>query len=867
VSDPEPPPSPPRGRGPRAPLPIDELLPDIVAGLRASRSLVVEAPPGAGKTTRVPLALLEAGLAQGGEILVLQPRRLPARLIADHIAAELGEAPGQTVGYTVRFEDVSGPRTRLRFITEGLLTRRLLSDPTLTGVAAVVLDEFHERHLASDLGLALSAQLQVRRPELRLVVMSATLEADPVRAFLGGCPSVRSSGRLHPIRYEHLPAADDRPLAEQVAGAVRRYLRDEPAGGDVLVFLPGAAEIRRCGDALAPLAGSHDLLVLPLHGELSPAEQARAVQPATRRKVILSTNVAETSVTIDGVTAVIDSGLARLAAHSSWTGLPTLTVGKISQASAEQRAGRAGRTRPGCAIRLYTRHDLESRRPYDLPEVARLDLAESLLVLHALGVRSPASFAWFEPPPPPALAAAEELLRRLEAVDGEGALTETGRSMLRFPLHPRLARLLVEAERQGVGEQAAALAALINERDIDERARVVLRGSGPAGDDNEEMDLLARLDRFHQARAQRFSGDALRRLGLNRRAVEAAERARRQLAGQVRSERARPTSLEETDRALALATLAAFPDRVARRRVAGGREAVLSAGGSARVGLSPPGPLLVAVDAGERAGPGGRGRAVAVRLAVEIEPEWLLETAAAGLREDDRLDFSAETERVEATSRLAYGEIVLHETRRPAPPSPAAGQLLASAAQARGWASLLGAAELSDLLARLELFGQTFPEAGLEVPDQASVEGAFAGACAGRTSFAELRAAGFEALLADRLPNTLWQRLRRETPPRVRLPGGREVQIHYERERPPWIESRLQDFFGMSSGPAVCSGRVPLVLHLLAPNGRAVQVTRDLPGFWRQHYPAIRRELSRRYPRHPWPEDGGTASPPAPRKR
>lgn len=854
-----------KGRRQPAPLPIDELLPAIVASLRERPSLVIEAPPGAGKTTRVPLALLDAGLAADGEILVLQPRRLPARLVAGHIASERGEPLGETVGYTVRFEDVSGPRTRLRFITEGLLTRQLLDNPTLPGVSAVVLDEFHERHLATDVGLALLARLQARRPDLKLVVMSATLEADPVRAFLGDCPALRSEGRLHPIEVEHQATRDDRPLAEQVAGAVRRCLREDPAGGDLLVFLPGAGEIRRCTEALG--VTDPGLLVLPLHGELSPADQARAVQPATRRKVILSTNVAETSVTIDGVTVVVDSGLARLAAHSSWTGLPTLAVGKISQASAEQRAGRAGRTRPGRVLRLYTRHDLESRRPHDLPEIARLDLAESLLLLHGMGVRSPAAFPWFEPPPPAALSAAEELLRRLEAVDGAGSLSETGRSMLRFPLHPRLARLIVEAERRGVGEQGAALAALINERDIDERSRFVLRGRGGQGDEHEDMDLLARLDRFSRAQAQRGSNESLRALGLDRRAVEAAERARRQLVRKVRSGVPRPGNLEEVDRALARATLAGFPDRVARRRSNGAREAVLSEGGAARVGLSPPGNLLVAVDAEERVAAGGRGRGAVVRLAVEIEPEWLLETASVGLREEDRSAFVPETERIESTSILAYGEIVLHETRRPAAPSEKVSALLAAAAQARGWAALLGPGELGDLLARLHLFGQTFPEAGLEIPDQAGIEQALAAACAERTSFAELREAGLELLLAERFPPGFWQRLRRETPARVRLPGGREVEVHYEPDRPPWIESRLQDFFGMQSGPAVCSGRVPLVLHLLAPNYRAVQVTRDLPGFWRQHYPAIRRELSRRYPRHLWPEDGATASPPAPRKR
>jgi ATP-dependent helicase HrpB len=872
---------------PRPPLPIDQLLPEIVGALRTGPAVVVEAPPGAGKTTRVPLALLEAGLADdgnragnrdgkgGGEVLVLQPRRLPARLVAQHIAAQLGEPLGERVGYTVRFEDVSGPRTRLRFITEGLLTRRLLSEPSLPGVSAVVLDEFHERHLATDLGLSLLWRLQRTRPELRLVVMSATLEAEPVRAFLGDCPGVRSEGRLFPIEVEHLPAPDERPLADQVAAAVRRLVR-EGTPGDLLVFLPGAGEIRRCADALAPIAASHDLLVLPLHGELPPDEQARAIKPASRRKVILSTNVAETSVTIDGVTAVVDSGLARLAAHSSWTGLPTLSVGKISRASADQRAGRAGRTQPGRVARLYTRHDLDSRRAYDLPEISRLDLAESLLVLAALGIRDPAAFPWFEPPPGAALAAGAELLRRLEAVDREGVLTETGRAMLRFPLHPRLARLLVEAERRGVAEEAAALAALINERDIEERSRVVLHAQPGGSGGAEEMDLLGRLDRFAQARARRFSGEAARALGLDRRAVEAVERARRQLSGQLRSRAPRPSGADAVDQALAICTLAAFPDRVARRRTPGAREAVLAGGGAARVGLSPPGSFLVAVDAEDRGSGGGltsrgsrasREHSVVVRLAVQIEPEWLLEAGASGLREDERLEFSAESERVEATSLLAYGEITLHETRRPAPPSPEAGRLLAAAAQAIGWSRLLGEEGFTNLVARLELFRQTFPENADALPDENAIEQVLLDACAERTSFAELRAAGLEGLLSARVPPELWSRLRRETPARVRLGGGREVPVQYERGRLPWIQSRLQDFFGMQAGPSVCSGRIALVLHLLAPNGRAVQVTRDLAGFWRQHYPGIRRELSRRYPRHPWPEDGATARPPEPRKR
>jgi len=404
------------------PLPIDPLLPQLVAHFRAAPNLVLEAPPGAGKTTRVPPALLEAGLADRGEILVLQPRRLAARLAARRVAEELGEAVGETVGYQVRFEEIAGPRTRIRFVTEGVLTRRLLRDPSLQSVAVVLLDEFHERHLPGDLGLALLRRLQLTsRPDLRIGVMSATLEAAPVAAFLGDCPTLRSEGRRFEVQIDHLTQSDDRPLARQVAAALGRLL-NEGLEGDVLVFLPGAAEIRHALEACEPLALSADLLLLPLHGDLPPADQDRAVRRADRRKVIFSTNVAETSVTIDGVVAVIDGGLARTAGHSPWSGLPTLKVAKISQASATQRAGRAGRTRPGRCIRLYTRHDFESRPPFDLPEVRRLDLTEPVLELKAAGITDLATFGWLEAPAPAALASAELLLTRLGALERQGTI-------------------------------------------------------------------------------------------------------------------------------------------------------------------------------------------------------------------------------------------------------------------------------------------------------------------------------------------------------------------------------------------------------------------------------------------------------------
>jgi ATP-dependent helicase HrpB len=881
----------------RTSLPIDPLLADIGGALGNSSSLVIEAPPGAGKTTRVPPALLAGGLGQG-EILVLQPRRLPARLAALRVAEEMGEDVGRTVGYSVRFEDVGSARTRIRFMTEGILLRRLLVDPTLRGVSTVMLDEFHERHLATDLALALLARLQRgARPDLRLVVMSATLESEPVRAFLGGCPGIRSEGRAFPVAIEYPDAPDDRPLAERIASAVRRVHQDG-CQGDLLVFLPGAGEIRRAWEQLEPFAQARNLLVLPLHGDLPPAEQQRAVRPAEQTKVILSTNVAETSVTIPGVVAVIDSGLARIASHSPWSGLSRLSVGKISQASAVQRAGRAGRTAPGRALRLYPRHDFESRRPYEIPEIRRLDLSEALLTLAALEVVDASRFEWFETPDAASLEAGSELLRKLDAIDHKGGLTDVGRRMLRFPTHPRLARLLVEGERRGVGEEAAALAALLSEGDISDEARASFGDTRNRPGSAQGADLLERLDRFGQARAARFDRSRLRGLGVNARAADSAERARRQFASALGAARAgergsrpaglptitrgdgdparstaearRPSGPEATDAALAMATLTAFPDRVMRRRSPGASQAILATGGAAEIGPLPPGDLLVAVDAEERTAPTGQkaGRSVVVRLAVAVEPDWLLDLVPAGLAESDSMLWNPDTGRVECVGRLCYGAVVLDESRRAAPPSPAASQILAEAVLASGATTfdILNGSSVS-LQVKLEILRAAFPEREVPLLGDEQIRAMLTAACQGLTSLAEFSAVSVEERLRQALSPTVVGMLREETPDHVRLPGGRQATVNYEAGKPPWIESRLQDFFGMSVGPAICRGRVPITLHLLAPNHRAVQVTSDLAGFWQKHYPSIRRELGRRYPRHSWPEDGATATPPAPRPR
>ncbi len=729
-------------------LPIDALLPQIVAALDREKYLVIEAPPGAGKTTRIPPALLPSAR---GEIVVLEPRRLAARMAARRVASELGERVGETVGYQVRFEDVSGPRTRIRFVTEGVLTRRLLSDPRLRGIDIVILDEFHERHLDSDLALAL-----LKRIDTRIVVMSATLDAAPVAKFLDNCPVLRSKGKLFDLKIEYTPHSAAL-LEDQVAAAVHRL---GTLDGDVLVFLPGAAEIRRAARALE----RSNLLVVPLHGDLSPEEQDRAVARADRRKVILSTNVAESSITIEGVTAVIDSGLARVAADSPWSGLPSLDVKRISQASATQRAGRAGRTAPGRVIRLYTADDFHRRAVADPPEILRRELSHVVLQLRAMNIDF---LEWLDPPPAAALATAGKLLDLLEATP----------AMADLPLPPRLAKLVMEAARRGVPEKGCAVAAVLSAGE---------RGSS---------DLLALAESEWQPQTRRVF-DQLRRL------VPGRDRTR-------------------DDTAILQSILAAFPDRVARHRRDG--EILLSQGGSARL------PdcrheFLVAVDIEDRRDKG----LPLVRLATPIEPEWLLDRALSRTT----LEWNRTAERVEQVTALVYDQLVIEETRAPAPASEEASKLLAVKALDLDIGRFVDREALDQLLARAAF-------AGINV----DVIATLAAQCRDRTSFAEIK----NVLAALRPP-----RIDQLAPEKLKLPGGREVKVHYEAGKPPWIESRLQDFFGVRETPRI--GSTPVVVHLLAPNRRPVQVTSDLAGFWARLYPQVRRELSRRYLKHKWPE-------------
>jgi ATP-dependent helicase HrpB len=765
-------------------LPVDAILPEILTSLEHAPNLVIEAPPGAGKSTRVPPAVLD--LCSGG-VMVLEPRRIAARMAARRVAWEAGESVGESVGYQVRFEEKIGPRTRLRFVTEGILTRRLLADPLLKGIDVVVLDEFHERHLDSDLALALLKRLQRDRPEIRIMVMSATLDAAPIAQYLGACSILRSEGKLFPLSIRHL-AYSAEPLHLQVRRAVE-LLKTERSSGHILTFLPGIAEIRRAMRECEPAARDMGLLVLPLHGDLSPAEQDRAVLPSTERKLILATNVAESSVTVEGVTAVIDSGLARVATYSAWTGLPTLQVGRISKASATQRAGRAGRTGPGQVIRLYGQEDYALRPEHDLPEIARADLSQLLLSLRAMGISHSDEIEWLEAPPAEAVTSAELLLDRI------GVKSQMAQRLARFPLSPRLSRIVIEALDRGVGEDGCRAAAMLG-----------------LGDRSGRSDLLAAMD-----------------LPLDHRLRQHAE----QLLRMARP----PKQSGHDDQALLLSVLAGFPDRVARRRA--GNQVLLSTGVSAEVhGEPPPYEFMLAIDAEDRK----ENPLPLIRKTARIEPEWLLELFPEFIEERSTVEWNRTTERVERVSALFYDKLVIEESRGAAT-GVEAEDLLWRKALELGVEHFVDKQALEQFLARLSF-------AGLGTPDPSQV---LRELCVGLQSFKELRDAARN--LIPRMEQSLNTRLLNEIAPLIiRLRNGRQTKVHYEQGRPPWIASRLQDFFGMQDTPRIGPDKTPLVVHLLAPNHRAVQTTTDLAGFWERLYPQVRRELMRRYPRHAWPE-------------
>lgn len=848
------------------PLPVDDVLGAVVDHLRHAPNLVLVAPPGAGKTTRLPQALADGGILPAGHaVLVLEPRRLAARLAARRIASERGVRLGGEVGYQVRFDDRTSRETRIALLTEGILTRRIQSDPLLEGVGAVVLDELHERSIHADLALAFLREIQETvRPDLRIIAMSATLDPGPVASFLGGAPVVRSAGRVFPVEVEWLEAPDERPIPERVASGVRRMLRTDPRAGNVLAFLPGASEIRRAAELLAPLAGE-GLDVLPLYGELSADAQDRAVDPSPRRKVVLATNIAESSLTIEGVTSVVDAGYARVLRHDPALGIDRLELSRIGRSSADQRTGRAGRTSPGRALRLWTENEDRLLPAAEVPEIARVELSSAVLEVVRWSRRDPRAFGWFEAPPEASIQRAVGLLELFGAIeragDGGHVLTELGERLAAIPAHPRVAMVLDSARRRGVVEEGALAAAIVSERDLLARG-----GYGERGDRVAASDVLHRLELFEELERAGFHAGAASRLGVDLGAAKAVREARDRLLSLAERTRDRRDGrgakgrgeVVDREEALLRAVLAGYPDRVARRRVRGEDRVAFAGGGGARLARSSvvkESELLVAIDAD--GGARGQKDAALIRVASHVERSWL-EEDTRGVVEERGLRFNPAREVVESFLAVRYGELVLEERPVPARDEEAVARVLAEAAREALDRALVRDDRAEQLLLRLVTLRTAYPEAELpfEDPDpRAVLAGLLPELARGRRSFAELRAIDLASELYARLPGGLARALDRDVPERLVIPSGRQAPLRYEVKGPPVLSVRLQEVFGMTATPRIAGGRIAVKMELLAPNHRPVQVTQDLASFWATTYAEVRNELRRRYPKHQWPED------------
>lgn len=834
-------------------LPIDGLLDELIARVRQG-NVVLRAPTGAGKTTRVPPALLDAGLAPRGCIVVLEPRRLAARAAAARMAHERGGAVGGEIGYQVRFDRKWGPGTRIKVVTEGILLRMLQDDPFLEKVDLVILDEFHERSLDSDLALGMLRLLQQTvRPELPLVVMSATLAVEEVARYLGDCPILHSEGRLFPVEIAYQPRALSDPWPRATAAAVARLL--DRTAGDILVFLPGLHEIRQTAHHLEDLARERDLAVMLLHGDLPLEQQDAALLPQGRRKVVLATNVAETSVTVAGITGVVDTGLARQQTFDARLGLDRLQITPISRASADQRAGRAGRTAPGICVRLWNEGAHRLKPEHTDPEIRRVDLAGALLQLLAMGEKDPAKFPWLEPPKPGSLDQARLLLDRLGAVV-DGNLTPLGSILARLPVHPRLGRLLIEGHRLGHPDKAALAAALLGDRDpfrTGQESPAPARHQAPSVSD--VLDRVEALEQFTRTHQVPLS------LGtLHRGAAHFILRARDQLLRALRQEKVPVAAAVSAEDALLRGLLAAFPDRVVRRREPGSRQGVMVGGRGVRLApscrvLEPELFLAIDVDAGTKES--------LVRQASTVLRSWLPE---AHLRATIEIDFDEGAGKVVARRRLRYFDLLLDESPAAITDENEAARVLVAAAAERLDRVVPDAdSPAGSLRTRLNCLRSWRPELKLPAIDDKAL---LPWLCAGRRSLAEVKNADWTSAILAGLSHAQRQAVEREAPERLEVPSGSRITLHYEEGRPPVLAVRIQEVFGWRDTPRIAGGRVAVLLHLLAPNYRPQQVTDDLASFWNNTYPLIRKELRVRYPKHAWPEDPWSAPPQrGPRRR
>jgi ATP-dependent helicase HrpB len=807
------------------PLPIDAALDELSRTLAANTSAVLVAPPGAGKTTRVPLALLEEPWARDKKIIVLEPRRIAARASAERMAKTLGERAGETVGYRVRFGSKVSRATRIEVVTEGIFSRQILDDPELSDVAAVLFDEFHERSLDADLGLALARDAQTGlREDLRILVMSATLDGARVAKLLGDAPVVKSEGRAFPVETRYLGRKVDVTLERQMADAILGGLRAE--SGSVLAFLPGAAEIRRTQNLLEERLRDRNTEIVPLFGALDASVQDRAIASAPKghRKVVLATSIAETSLTIEGVRIVVDSGLARLPRYEPDIALTRLETVRASRAAVDQRRGRAGRTEPGICYRLWDEPQTSSLPPFTQPEILSADLSSLVLDLAQWGVSDPAKLAFLDSPPAPALKEAKGLLHELGALDADGRITAEGKRLRALALPPRLARMIVDSQDFGAAEAAADIAAVLTERGL--------------GGDSVELD--ARLDQFRRDRSQR--------------AQSARELARR-WASQVVSSGKRGEANLSTGVMLAFA----YPDRVAKNRGNGGF--VLANGRGAAVEQTSALARAPYIAVGELSGTAAAGR---ILLAAPISQDEIEAHFAEHMEVADEVTFDPSALALRARRKKTLHTITLSESPRALKPSAETARILADGLVAAGLDKLPWSKAAKQWRDRVMFLRKAEGEGWPDLSDDALIAGAadwLVPALYDKISLKDFSAGDLSDALMTLLPWELRARLDREAPTHFEAPTGSQLAIDYEAEQGPTIAVRLQELFGLTTHPSIAKGKVPLVLELLSPAHRPVQVTRDLPGFWRGSYAAVRSDLRGRYPRHPWPEDPAAAVP------
>ena len=851
-------------------LPIYELEAAIIAGVRSRGRLIIQAPTGSGKSTQVPQMLLRHGLLGEGQVIVLQPRRLAARLLAKRVAEEVGAPLGQTVGYQIRLESRVSEATRIRFVTEGILLRQMSFDPLLRGVSALVFDEFHERHLYGDISLARALQIQQStRPDLKLIVMSATLDAVGLRDYLAPCELLASQGRMFPVNVEYLSRVADferEPVWEVAARECARVAAQTP--GDLLVFMPGAYEISRTVQAVQNEKALRNFLVLPLHGELPPDAQDRAVARYDTRKIIVSTNVAETSLTIDGVTAVVDSGLARMARYDPHRGINTLLIEKISAASADQRAGRAGRTAPGMCVRLWTEREHARRPAQELPEVKRLDLAEVVLTLKAAGIDDIHGFPWLEKPDPKSLERAEKLLEDLGAVgatpaDARGRapdaplrITDLGRKMLRFPVHPRYARMFLAARDLGCVRPVALMAALTQGRGF------LLRGAGREVEtrreeilgEEHESDFFLLMRAWRYADRANYSLDDCRQLGIHAQAARQVGPLFQQFLEIAAGEGLDVSERRVDATAVRKCVLAGFSDHMARRLDAGTLRCELvhgRRGQLARESGIQKAPLFAAVEINEIE---ARGEVtVLLSLATAIEEAWLPELFPADYRDATGVVYDESTRRVVVRKERRFRDLVLEsKATAEAPPAGEAAALLAREVQAGRIVLNEWTEAVEQWIVRVNCLAKWFPE--LEVAPitdgdrMTLIEQICHGACGAR----ELKDRPVLPVLRDWLTQEQLAVFDEYLPERIVMANGRRSRVTYSQDGTPVLSARIQELYGVEGKFSLGHGRVPVKIEVLAPNHRPIQVTDDLTTFWRDMYPKVKAELARKYPRHEW---------------